>query len=232
MGFYGLRGTEDERLGKTESFDIQFHTYRRRMIVDLFFQRHKGFYSWGEEDDEDEGLAELYPTLSAHNYGINFTYLFNGNRFSAKASFEQSERQLRSAGSWMVGGGGYLSWLNGGNALLLNGQGIDDQLQLGVNAGYGYAFVINSRWLLSGAITSGIYVGNEWRELKNGKLRFYPSNFFRGALSYNVSAWSIAITYLHNAIYTSYSDLRTVNIGSGNWQVIYVRRFNLPQLKK
>ena len=59
---------------KTRSIDIQAHKYG------------KGFYI-----DRGKGNYTLFPTLSTQQIGVESTYVWRADKFSARAAFEQSE---------------------------------------------------------------------------------------------------------------------------------------------
>jgi hypothetical protein len=220
MGVYGLNSTKKKEFGETKSLDFQLHTYGTHMMFDVFFQQYKGLYGAGREE------VELHPDISVKRYGAEGNYLFNGHRFSAKAAFEQSERQLKSIGSWIVGGGIYLSQLESEKNLFVSGENSMNHLQFGISGGYAYSYVINPYWLLSGALTAGVHLGNELDELKRGKMKLYPANLFRLALSYNRQDWSASMSLLNNSVYSSFSGRHIVNMASGNLQIAYIRRFD------
>jgi len=226
MGFYGLNSTKKKEFGETKSMDFQLHTYGTRMMFDVFFQQYKGLYSAGQNE------TELYPDLSVRRYGAEGNYLFNGRKFSAKAAFEQSERQLKSTGSWIAGGGIYLNQLESDRKLFVNGENAMNHLQFGISGGYAYSLVINPYWLLSGTLTAGVHLGNELDELKKGRMKLYPANLFRMALSYNREDWSLSLSLLNNSVYSSFSGKHSINITSGNLQMIYVRRFDKYPFEK
>lgn len=126
QGVANLNGSE---YGKTRITDFQVHNYGRKFITDIFIQNYRGFYNEGPP-------ITLYPDLRVRQIGIEGSYLFNGQRFSAKAAFEQSERQLQSAASWVLGGGAYLLRVQSGGDEPYIEDGAIDNLQFGVNGGY------------------------------------------------------------------------------------------------
>jgi hypothetical protein len=198
---FGSIPLRDGRYGSTSVFDFQSHTYERRFILDLFFQRYKGFYY----EDLTNKTVTLFPALYVLQAGAELSYVFNGRKFSARAAFDQSELQLRSQGSFVVGGGAYYYKLSLPKELSdSNGLDAAKNFQMGVNVGYAYSWVINPRWLLSGMATIGMNVGNELESLKKGNLRDYPAAFSRISSSYHRSDWAIALTGLisNKSLYT------------------------------
>ena len=61
----------------------------------------------GEVECKDVAIDIL--NLALRQTGIEYTHIYNHRRFSARAAFEQSELQIRSAGSFLLGGGIYLA---------------------------------------------------------------------------------------------------------------------------
>ena len=87
---------------KTRSIDIQAHKYGKRILIDAYYQDYTGFYI-----DRGKENYTLFPTLSTQQIGVESTYVWRADKFSARAAFEQSERQVKSAGSLLFGSGFY-----------------------------------------------------------------------------------------------------------------------------
>jgi hypothetical protein len=216
---FGLVQAGGKKRGKTKAVDFQVHHYGRHFLLDLFYQNYKGYY---REDKE----IELYPELAAQEIGAEGSYLFNGNKFSVKAAFDQSEKQLKSVGSFVLGGGIYMYKLNLEKELLVSGSSHLNNFQLGMNAGYAYSWVINDRWLMAGSATAGINLGNEPELLKNGKIQVYPTAFARGSAAYHKSDWAASFLLLiHNkSVYPIQGN--TLNLTSLNMEISYVKHFD------
>lgn len=222
---YGLIPVGKKEYGKTKALDIQVHKYARHYMLDLIFQRYQGFYQKGEK-------LNLHPNMSVMQAGVEGTYLFNGKKFSAKAAFEQSEKQLKSAGSFILGSGAYLHYLNDGGDSTTIGQNRIANFQIGTSAGYAYSWAIGKYFLLSGMLTTGINVGNELHKMQDGKLRVYPTFLMRGAFGYHRSDWGVSLSFLvHNkSVYGSQNN--TANLNSMNVQIAYVKNFDINFKKK
>lgn len=65
-----------------------FYLDRNHFIVDLFYQNFKGYYQQQGQE------ITRYPELSVRQIGAEGSYLFNGNKFSAKAAFDLSSIKL------------------------------------------------------------------------------------------------------------------------------------------
>lgn len=110
---YGISGTlplpnseQDARIyGDTDYFDFQFYYSSRHWGADFFYQNYRGFYlkhpgrfdsNFSEGDNHPQ-----YDDLKIFNLGIGAYYNFN-EQYSTNAAFSQGERQLSSAGSFVL----------------------------------------------------------------------------------------------------------------------------------
>lgn len=101
----GFNFMRDKEKGKTKALDLQIHNYGKKFTFDVFIQRYRGFYA----EDESGNVLALYPDLKIRQYGAYGQYIFNNKKFSYRAAFNQNEKQLKSAGSFLIGGGVYFS---------------------------------------------------------------------------------------------------------------------------
>lgn len=213
---FGVFPVEND-LGKTRSVDFQIHNYGRKFLVDLFYQKYKGFYN-------DNSGVTLYPDTSAQLIGGELTYVFNHDRFSTKAALEQTEKQLQSAGSFLLGGGAYHYKLRLEDAFGATKNSVNN-FQLGVNAGYGYSWVISEHWLLSGMATVGLNAGNEVDVLEDGKIKLYPTAFARGGAGYHRNDWGVGMSFIVNNKLVYYTS-DSFSLTSVNLQITYVKHFD------
>ena len=223
---WGLTPILDKTKGKTNSLDIQLHQYGRRFLMDIFVQNHKGFYS----EDGGTNKIEIYPTMSVWQVGAEGTYLFNGNKFSAKP-FTQWQRQLKSVGSFVVGGGAYWYKINLNDDVSVMKKKINN-VQFGINAGYAYTWVINPHWQMSGVITAGFHLGNETDLLRDKQIAIYPTALLRGTLGYHKADWGVALLVMthNNSVYISKNN--TLNLTSIDMKIACTKTFDLKRTKK
>lgn len=64
---YGFDFLRDKQKGKTKSFDFQFHNYGHKYVLDIFYQKYKGFYLH-DSDSKEQPL--IFPNLSINQYGV------------------------------------------------------------------------------------------------------------------------------------------------------------------
>jgi hypothetical protein len=219
VGLIPLRGG---RYGSTRSLDLQAHRYGRKLVLDVFFQQYKGYF----EQPKGRGEITLHPNVFVRQIGAEGAYLFNSKQFSAKAAFEQSEIQKRSAGSWVLGGGIYYYRIGDDQNAL--GQSVEERinnLQLGLKGGYVYSWVMDKNWLLTGMGTAGMHVGNSPELLKKGQVQVYPTALGRFAVSYHKEGWGLSLlSLIHNNVVYPTQDNR-LKLTSVNLQASYVKHF-------
>lgn len=112
-GGYGVSGSlpnansnkDTSIYGHTDRFDFQFYYTSRHWGVDFFYQNYKGFYLDNPVlYNPGFRTGDVYPqfsTLKILNIGVGGFYNLNEN-YSSNAAFSQGERQLTSAGSFIV----------------------------------------------------------------------------------------------------------------------------------
>ncbi len=99
-------GLQDRRFGKTEFRDINITFQKRIAGFQFFYQDYKGFYILQPEKFDstynDHLTYPKIPSLRTYTIGMNINWVFTKS-FSLNAAFAQSERQKKSAGSFMLG---------------------------------------------------------------------------------------------------------------------------------
>ena len=190
---------------RTSITDIQLHSYGKKSLFDAYYQSYKGFFIEKELKNGQEEYF-LYPDLALRQAGIEYTHIYNHRRFSARAAFEQSELQIRSAGSFLLGGGIYWHRVKPDTNMSAGYPKSEfDNIQIGINAGYAYSWVISRKLLLSSIATIGLSIGNETQALRQGKVRVYPTAMVKASFVYSPKEdWSLAVSGVFNnkTIYT------------------------------
>lgn len=224
-GSYGFQFLRDKTKGRTRSFDFQYHYYARKFVVDLFVQNYRG-YNRVYEDDDDTFIRASDVQIT--QYGAHGMYVFNNRKFSYKAAYNLSEKQIKSAGGFLLGGGVFQSRIRSDSTLVLrDNKSKQDNFQFGVSGGYGYTWVIKKHYFVAGSMTIGVNVGAD-RIDKFGKqkLEVYPTFFPRASAGYHSGTWSIGVSAVINTIAVSFSDEASTQLSSGNMQLTFVKRFN------
>ena len=212
---------------RTSITDIQLHSYGKKSLFDVYYQSYKGFFIEKETKNEQKQYS-LFPALSLRQAGIEYTHIYNHRRFSARAAFEQSEQQIRSAGSFLLGGGIYWHRVKPDTNMSAEYPKSNfDNIQIGINAGYAYLWAISRKLLLSSIATIGANIGNETQALRQGKVRVYPTAMVKASFVYSPKEdWSLAVTGVFNnkTIYTSTN--RRLFVYSPTMQLTLTKHFD------
>lgn len=100
-GFKFLNPNSDEK-GETEYFDLQMHLLGRISNIDINIQLYEGFHT---DDLPDIAEYVIRPDMKMTVVGMKYEFMPNWRRFSMRSSLNQSERQLKSAGTPLLGFG-------------------------------------------------------------------------------------------------------------------------------
>lgn len=222
---YGFDFMRDKKYGKTKTVDFQLHNYGRKFVFDLYYQQYKGLY-----DGEDEKNIKLYPDMEIRQYGAYGLYIFNNKRYSYIAAYNQDEKQLKSTGSFLIGGSIYDTRITSDSSFVYNGKNSFRNFQFGISVGYAYTWVLGRYWDISASATTGINFGSEKFSNFGKKLEVYPTVFPRISAGYNRKSWSLAFSYLGNMVFPVMSDEESIGIHTGSFQISFVKRFDIIPL--
>ncbi len=99
-----IAAERDALFGKTKATDLQLNLLGKTWGLDVFYQNYNGFYVDDSKETIGQGLPyPQRPDINTRNLGINGLYSFN-RKFSLRSAYNFSERQRRSAGSFILTG--------------------------------------------------------------------------------------------------------------------------------
>lgn len=222
---YGFDVLRDKKRGKTNSLEFQHHWYGRKWMYDFFLQQHKGFYNEKRNDDK---TYTLHPDIKMNMYGGSLQYIFNNKKFSYNAAMNQTEKQLKSAGSILAGISLYYSKVRSDTTIIFDKLTSNhENLQFGISGGYAYTWVINKRLFLAGSASIGLNMGNNY---PNGffrkKMEFYPTINSRIAFGYNADTWSLSSSAYINKVYLFFDKEESLSMNNMNFQITLTKRFD------
>ena len=146
-----LPGNGNEELkGESSFFDIQPRIAINKWLIELRYRKVTGFYVENTEEfipdwEENTDPYILIPDFSNTLYGIKVSHIFNPN-FSYKNIFFQTERQRKSAGSFIP------SFQYGYNKVSFSQDDTkyrDNSSDLSLSMAYVYTLVIGDNWFVS-----------------------------------------------------------------------------------
>jgi len=91
--------------GTSDARDLQANFLGKRWGIDVYTQKYSGFYV--PNPNQTPTTPDLFikrSDIELRNTGANVRYVFNKDRFSQRSAYNYSERQLKSAGSFVLSG--------------------------------------------------------------------------------------------------------------------------------
>lgn len=125
----------------TSITDFQMHKYGKKLLLDGYYQDYRGFFTQRKQDGKK--VYTLFPNLTVKRWGLDGTYVLRNKRFSLRAAFEQSEKQIKSAGSLLLGSGFYYHKIVPDASQQQSLPKAFDNYQMGANIGYAYSWVVS-----------------------------------------------------------------------------------------
>jgi hypothetical protein len=203
---------------ETRATDIQLNLYSRRFGIDLFWQDYSGYnienfttvFPGAAPDDP----LQQRPDVRTFTVGGNFFYIFGWRKFSYRAAFIQTERQKKSAGSWMLLGGFNYNGVEAARPFLENLPPAPQPPQipaayyqrqarfynLSVGGGYAHTFVVKQKFFVSAAAMPGVVFSLYDLDAPDGRSQLrYQTNVrlnLRGAAGYNGARYFGGISFM------------------------------------
>jgi hypothetical protein len=194
----------NRRYGRTRYLDLQTNFYGSQFGGDLTYQRYQGFYPRNPAlVDSTWQPGNVFPyrsDIKARNIAANAFYIFNHKRFSYKAAYTQTEKQLQSAGSFILMASFSHLLFDGDRSLLPVSSSTGEEnisFQRGkfqntsILPGYAYTYIIDDFYFsaalhLGGGIQYKNYTVNNNRKRE---LTLARKNHIRVAGGYNSHRW-------------------------------------------
>jgi hypothetical protein len=163
-----------EEYGRTRQLDLQLHSYQPKIMLDAYFQRYRGFHLASSETVSQVKGDETYPyfpRMHVTTVSLSALYVFNGDQYSMRAAINQQTRQLKSAGSFLLGVSGYTHTFDDDSSILYQYNKYPEIFEgrmprkltmssLSLQGGYGYNYVFDrkGRWFIGAAADLGVGV--------------------------------------------------------------------------
>ena len=233
---YGFGFLNPERgRGKTKYLDLQFHTYTRKLIIDMFGQFYDGFFLTPKSTNNTTDEYYLRPDLDVNQIGASVQYILNHKKFSYRASFLQNEWQTKSAGTFIFGLEVYGGKVKADSTIIptfVNNEEADRNIELirffefGPNAGYAYTWVVKKHFFLTGSASISLDYGESTTSDRDGRKTekgISPNTFLRFFGGYNSSRWAISLIYVTNGVSLATGDVeRQIILNTGNFRINYI----------
>ncbi|RAV99099.1 DUF4421 domain-containing protein [Pseudochryseolinea flava] len=233
---FGFLNPEGGR-GKTRYLDLQFHSYGRKISVDVLGQFYNGFYLGPKGTAAPDDRFYLRPDLKVRALGGSVQYIVNHEKFSYRAAFLQNEWQQKSAGSLLVGLEMFAGSIRADSTIIpttIDQTLAADQItrfsfvEFGPNIGYAYTYVYNKHYFVTGAAVLSLDLGYNnvvGERTRDHHFGLNPNTLFRISGGYNSTSWAITALYVSNALRLANQEGPTPTLRTGNFRVILTHRF-------
>jgi hypothetical protein len=234
---FGFLNPEHGR-GKTRYLDLQFHSYGRKIAIDMLGSFYTGFYLAPKGTAMNNAEYYLRPDLKINAGGVTAQYIFNHGKFSYRAAFLQNEWQRRSAGTLLAGLDIYAGSIQADSTIIptaVDAETAATELkqmrffELGPSLGYAYTYVYKRHFFVTGAGSVSLSVGFNKFFDNEGKTRatgVTPNTLFKIFGGYNSSSWAVSLLYISNVQSLARdTDDRAIRMNTGNIRLNFVYRF-------
>ncbi|MGV9011618.1 MAG: DUF4421 domain-containing protein [Flavobacteriales bacterium] len=247
VGIPGLNKDQEIR-GETRYFDAQANLYTKRWASNLFLQRFEGYYvssyTLPELGWQQDTEFPTRPDLIQYNLGVSTVHIFNNDRFSYRAAFNQDAWQRKSQGTILAGG--YLTYfhLQSDSSLVpvrlaaLYDEGLQLRrggfLDLGPSAGYAYTLVFKEHVFLTGSfvVGGGLSLQRAATDALDGSEVLKSSaglgwhGQFRAGAGYNSAKYYAGLSFNQENIGYLLKDRSSFYWSVGNIRLNFVKRFD------
>ncbi len=245
----------DSKKGISENSSLQFGLTGRKFRITTYYRFTTGFYIDNIEDFSPNYFQThqnypYYPNINNFIFDFSLYYTFNHKKFSNTAALWQIDRQLKSAGSPVLGFITNLESIDFAVPLTLADTSLTSNIypdfkdaayvRVGLTGGYMHTFAIKKRFYIHGALIQGFMynAGNQLyfddRE-ETYSQSLAVSIFLRLTAGYNGDKWYGGIFYEADAFMSdALADMSEIT--NYNYFRIYVGyRFHInkrPWMKK
>jgi hypothetical protein len=200
----------EEKFGETKKFNIKVSFIYKKMWFAGYYSKYKGYYIANNNDFNFSLENEKRPQredIETMGYGLNYMHVFNSQKFSLNSSYTLTQKQLKSAGSFLVGMGfgGYS--IKGDSSLIpsivkdkfspyLHAKDIKQQHYL-ISTGYSYNLVFLKHFNFNVTAIFGLTASSS--DLETDISIFNTNNYFDISPSFNVMS---ALSYVRDRFYS------------------------------
>jgi len=200
---FGIVSQSNEKFGETQRLVAIGSLIYKKIALKLYLNWNKGFYISNPESYQsnwDEPFYPQRPDVAMLGFGINQKLIFNDKKFSLNGSYNLTQKQLKSAGSFLAGGSFDGLIISGDSSLIPKQMQANmnehisftrsAQYSFGISGGYSYTFVFLKNFNFNILAMPGISYSNtafknhEEQYKSENQHSFRPLLHFSGALAY------------------------------------------------
>lgn len=227
-----------EIYGESNTSDLQVNILNKKWGLDLYYQKYQGFYI--QDSDIDVPVNVPYPQrpdIATKNIGLTGNYVFNNKKFSFRSAYNFVERQLHSAGSFLLFGTINGFKVRGDSAILgtlyRNDFGTDAKIReirsttLSVAPGYTYS-LIHKGFFINATLALG--PAHNWLSYKTedggtkDDIEFTAFVIGRVGLGYNGDHFFGGMSYVNRRTQAKFDTVQ-LSSSTGTFKILFGYRF-------
>jgi hypothetical protein len=222
-----------DREGVSKYFDLQVHSYGKRLGYDVYYQNYQGYFIENFNNLVNNFITRKQSEIrrddiTLQNFSANVFYISNPERFSYKAAFIHDERQIKSAGSFILTASlGYFkakgdsSFIPPDNKVDFNPNGLFSEnnfYTFAVSPGYAYTLVSRKGIYISLGVSGLVglqYHEGQGQDLFEAGINYFLKGLARGSVGYDNRKWVIGASATTDiqGMNTKFVQYRTNNLG-------------------
>jgi hypothetical protein len=242
---------DDAQYGKSRQFAISTSANGRRLIYDIYYRQYQGFRTSAVYKAPGDSTFDYSRRGDIVNYnaGAVLTYVFNNKRFSSAAPYSLSQKQRKSAGSFLLGTYAFIYALTADSIIYPDSVYTKFRKELqfknaasytwGISCGYTYTLVFGKKknWFvnlttLPGISYQALYTTNAFDNKTYSRNSFAFSLQSRFSMGYNRKNYFIGIYWIGNNFVLGDDKSASINYKYGTFKFYYGHRFDLRKLLK
>jgi len=224
--------------GESDARDLQLNIIGKKWGIEAYAQKYQGFYIEDADDNiPDNTPYPQRPDIVVRNVGTTINYTFNNQKFSFRSAYNFADRQLRSAGSFLLFGSISGFKVTADSAIIgpkydseFGAESDVDEVRsttLAIAPGYTYS-VIYKGFFLNGTLALGpshnwFYYKTESGESKHD-IKFSAYIAARIGLGYNGDHFFGGFTFVSQLRTTEFDQMEVVS-SSGTFKILIGYRF-------
>lgn len=235
----------DTALGESSSKGFGLGITRPRLWARGLWNSTQGYYLENPLRWNGNDAPVVRPDLKNRIFLLSANYALSGKkRYSQRAALFQTERQKKSAGTFVAGFSGWHTTLTGDSALLSAAlldtfqlaTSFDEvqRLMLGATIGYTHTFVFWHKGFIQLGLQTGAAYTTQWIQTPDNRLRgsgVAPVAEFKGGAGYNGDRWYLALTAAYYYASAPVADELDLSMNYGHVRLALGVRFGDPGIK-
>ncbi len=235
----------DASLGESSSKGIGFGITHQRLWLRGLWNTSQGYYLNNAEQWTGMPGQYVRPDIKNRIFLLSANYALSGKRrYSHSAAMYQTERQKKSAGTFVVGGSAWHTTLSADSSLLSDAlldtfrlasrfTGVQ-RLMIGASFGYTHTFVFWHKGFIQAAMFPGLTYTNQWIDTPQERLHgkgIATVLESRVGAGYNGKTWFCSITGAYYYATTNIADDLNMGLNYGTVRITLGMRFGDPGIK-